>query len=180
MADEDNTTAQTTLAAPSTDSPAASSPQEPPPVQSDPPPPTDRTELIQRARAFLTSPQVRHEDASAKRRFLAEKGLTDTEIEGLLYEVVRRVLRPTLPMSQRSSRPAATACSPTSSSDSRVHLGVGGFGSSCLLWSCTSLGLPTLALVYLLYLFLASKIQAKDLFLADFLPSSSFRSLLSF
>ena len=48
-----------------------------------------------------------------------------------------------------------------------------GYSSSCLLWSCTSLGLPTLALVYLLYLFLASKIQAKDLFLADFLPISS-------
>ena len=57
-------------------------------MQSDPPP-TDRTELIQRARAFLTSPQVRHEDAVAKRRFLAEKGLTDAEIEGLLLEVVR-------------------------------------------------------------------------------------------
>ena len=91
MADEDNTTAQTTPAALSTDSPAAASPQEPPPVQSDHPPPTDRTELIQRARAFLTSPQVRHEDAVAKRRFLAEKGLTDAEIEGLLYEVVRGV-----------------------------------------------------------------------------------------
>ncbi|TFK88928.1 hypothetical protein K466DRAFT_546215 [Polyporus arcularius HHB13444] len=57
--------------------------------QADPLPPasTDRTELLQRARAFLTSPQVRHEDASAKRRFLVEKGLTDAEIEGLLYEV---------------------------------------------------------------------------------------------
>ena len=86
--------------------PAAESPPALPPPQTDSPSPapTDRAELLQRARAFLTSPQVRHEDASAKRRFLAEKGLTDTEIEGLLYEVVRRVHRPTLPMSQRSSR----------------------------------------------------------------------------
>ena len=71
------------------------------------------------------------------------------------------------------STPPSIQSSPTSSSDSRVHLGVGGYSSSCLLWSCTSLGLPTLALVYLLYLFLDSRIQAKDLFLADFLPSSS-------
>ncbi|PSR93767.1 hypothetical protein PHLCEN_2v4662 [Hermanssonia centrifuga] len=49
--------------------------------------PTDRTELIDRARIFLNSPQVRYEDPSAKRRFLAEKGLNDTEIDGLLQEL---------------------------------------------------------------------------------------------
>ncbi|RPD80921.1 hypothetical protein L226DRAFT_432864, partial [Lentinus tigrinus ALCF2SS1-7] len=88
MADEDKTAAQSPPPAPATE-PAAESSPDLPPAQSDPPPPasTDRTELIQRARAFLTSPQVRHEDATAKRRFLAEKGLTDAEIEGLLYEV---------------------------------------------------------------------------------------------
>ena len=50
---------------------------------------TDRTELLHRARTFLTSPQVQHEDVASKRRFLVEKGLTGAEIEGLLYEVVR-------------------------------------------------------------------------------------------
>ncbi len=54
--------------------------------------PTDRTELIDKARIFLNSPQVRYEDPSAKRRFLAEKGLNDTEIDGLLQELVRQIL----------------------------------------------------------------------------------------
>lgn len=49
----------------------------------------DRSELLQRAKAFLTSPQVQHEDLAAKRRFLVEKGLNDVEIEVLLREVVR-------------------------------------------------------------------------------------------
>ncbi|PCH40818.1 hypothetical protein WOLCODRAFT_162568 [Wolfiporia cocos MD-104 SS10] len=47
----------------------------------------DRTELLKKARAFLTSPQVRYEDASSKRTFLSEKGLNDLEIENLLQEV---------------------------------------------------------------------------------------------
>ncbi|KAI9000836.1 hypothetical protein BD414DRAFT_526238 [Trametes punicea] len=81
--------------------PAAETPPQLPPPQKDAPPqssatstntttiqqPEDRSELLQRARAFLSSPQVRHEDLSAKRTFLAEKGLTDVEIEGLLHEV---------------------------------------------------------------------------------------------
>jgi hypothetical protein len=50
--------------------------------------PDNRTELISRARSFLTSPQIRHEDISAKRRFLVEKGLSDAEIAGLLQELV--------------------------------------------------------------------------------------------
>ena len=48
----------------------------------------NREELIERARLFLTSPQIRHEDLFAKRRFLAEKGLSDAEIAGLLQELV--------------------------------------------------------------------------------------------
>lgn len=73
-----------------TQTPAEGPPALPPAQTESPdPPPTDRAELLQRARAFLTSPQVGHEDVSAKRRFLAEKGLTDTEIDSLLYEVVR-------------------------------------------------------------------------------------------
>ena len=49
----------------------------------------DRSELVSRARAFLTSPQVQHEDLAAKRRFLIEKGLNDAEVEALLRDVVR-------------------------------------------------------------------------------------------
>lgn len=54
----------------------------------DAPKPDDRTELLHRARAFLTSPQVQNEDVAAKRRFLVEKGLNDVEVEGLLRELV--------------------------------------------------------------------------------------------
>jgi hypothetical protein len=50
--------------------------------------PESRAGLIERARSFLTSPQIRHEDFFAKRRFLAEKGLSDAEIAGLLQELV--------------------------------------------------------------------------------------------
>ncbi|KAM5535508.1 hypothetical protein V8D89_010845 [Ganoderma adspersum] len=67
----------------------ANNPSDLPPTQAQPLPPTpvDRTELLQRARVFLTSPQVRHEDMTAKRRFLADKGLSDVEVDGLLREV---------------------------------------------------------------------------------------------
>jgi hypothetical protein len=49
----------------------------------------NRLELLEQARAFLTSPQVVHDDVAAKRRFLTDKGLTDVEITGLLNELVR-------------------------------------------------------------------------------------------
>lgn len=52
--------------------------------------PADRAELLTRARTFLTSPQVRLQDSDAKRTFLAEKGLTPSEIDQLLRELVRR------------------------------------------------------------------------------------------
>lgn len=51
-------------------------------------PAESREELIARARSFLTSPQIQHEDIFAKRRFLSDKGLNDTEINGLLQELV--------------------------------------------------------------------------------------------
>lgn len=51
--------------------------------------PEDRTQLIARARSFLTSPQVRLEDTSAKHKFLSEKGLSAGEIDELLRELVR-------------------------------------------------------------------------------------------
>ncbi|KAH9927260.1 uncharacterized protein B0H18DRAFT_1003752 [Fomitopsis serialis] len=49
-------------------------------------PNNDRTDLLDKARAFLSSPQVRHDDYTAKRRFLAEKGLDNAEISILLQE----------------------------------------------------------------------------------------------
>jgi len=51
--------------------------------------PDNRAELIERARSFLISPQIRHEDVFAKRRFLVEKGLSDPEIAGLLQGLAR-------------------------------------------------------------------------------------------
>ncbi|KAJ7167461.1 hypothetical protein C8R46DRAFT_250404 [Mycena filopes] len=51
-----------------------------------PPAQPDRGDLLTKARAFLQQPQIQHEDAISKRRFLAEKGLNDGEIEGLMRE----------------------------------------------------------------------------------------------
>jgi hypothetical protein len=61
-----------------------------PTERSSPPAPVteDRSELVQRARAFLTSPQVQHEDMAVKRRFLMDKGLNDAEVEALLRDIV--------------------------------------------------------------------------------------------
>ncbi|KAH9002260.1 hypothetical protein EDB86DRAFT_283714 [Lactarius hatsudake] len=47
----------------------------------------DRSELLDRARHFLGSPQVVHQDHESKRRFLTEKGLTEGEIQLLLREM---------------------------------------------------------------------------------------------
>ncbi|TFK55576.1 hypothetical protein OE88DRAFT_1651951 [Heliocybe sulcata] len=62
-----------------------------------PAPEDDRRELLDRARSFLLSPQVRDEDIWAKRTFLAEKGLTDPEIDGLLRELPSRAQVPQVP-----------------------------------------------------------------------------------
>jgi hypothetical protein len=48
-----------------------------------------RSELLDRARHFLSSPQVIHQDHESKRRFLSEKGLSDEEVQLLLREMVR-------------------------------------------------------------------------------------------
>ena len=55
-----------------------------------PPSPSDRSELLSRARTFLGAPEIRSQDLDAKRAFLAEKGLTSSEIELLLRELVGR------------------------------------------------------------------------------------------
>ena len=47
----------------------------------------DRSTLLSKARSFLASPQIVHQDAQAKRTFLKEKGLDDVEVESLLREV---------------------------------------------------------------------------------------------
>lgn len=52
----------------------------------------DRTELLDQARAFLSSPQVKYDDPTATRRFLAEKGLYGDEIDQLLREIVSETL----------------------------------------------------------------------------------------
>jgi hypothetical protein len=58
------------------------------------PMPDDRSELLDRARHFLSSPQVMHQDYESKRRFLAEKGLSDGEVQLLLSEMVRALIKP--------------------------------------------------------------------------------------
>ncbi|KAH0587834.1 hypothetical protein H2248_006591 [Termitomyces sp. 'cryptogamus'] len=55
----------------------------------------DRSELLSRARGFLQSPQIMHQDAVAKRQFLLEKGLNESEITGLLRQVP--IQRPAIP-----------------------------------------------------------------------------------
>lgn len=72
----------------STTTPQASSVASEPSADTPNPAPAvgDRSELLQRARAFLSSPQLAHEDLSAKRKFLADKGLDSAEIDGLLRE----------------------------------------------------------------------------------------------
>ncbi|KAJ7498668.1 hypothetical protein FB451DRAFT_1358160 [Mycena latifolia] len=51
------------------------------------PEPENRVELLTKARAFLHQPQIQREDDLAKRRFLAEKGLNEAEIQGLMREM---------------------------------------------------------------------------------------------
>ena len=67
--------------------PSAALPQSAPETQT-PVVDQDRSELLTRARSFLTSPQVQNQDAFAKYTFLAEKGLNDDEIKSLLHTLV--------------------------------------------------------------------------------------------
>ncbi|KAI0082349.1 hypothetical protein K474DRAFT_500649 [Panus rudis PR-1116 ss-1] len=57
---------------------------------------SNRHELLQRARAFLQSSQIVHEEDVAKRRFLIEKGLNEQEINFLLQEKPNTDVSPTL------------------------------------------------------------------------------------
>lgn len=69
-----------------TKEPATTKPEEnkePPSTQ-----PEDRSTLLAKARSFLASPQVQYQDINAKRAFLVEKGLNDTEIADLIRTIV--------------------------------------------------------------------------------------------
>jgi len=57
----------------------------PPPAESSP---ESRQDLLSRAQAFLTSPQIRDQDDASKRKFLTEKGLTPAEVDYLLQGIV--------------------------------------------------------------------------------------------
>jgi hypothetical protein len=50
--------------------------------------PEQRQDLLSKAQAFLTSPQIRDQDDAAKRKFLTEKGLTPAEVDYLLQGIV--------------------------------------------------------------------------------------------
>lgn len=80
------------ISAPSSDEPVTSETSTPTPDTTTPSQVEDRAALIEKAKQFLVSPQIRHEDLAAKRRFLAEKGLTDQEIVGLLQQLVNNSL----------------------------------------------------------------------------------------
>ncbi|KAF7291027.1 hypothetical protein HMN09_01281900 [Mycena chlorophos] len=67
----------------------------PKPAPPPPPPSDDRADLLTKARAFLQQPQVQREEPAAKRKFLAEKGLTPLEIEIVMSEMPK--LRPVVP-----------------------------------------------------------------------------------
>ncbi|KAF9058060.1 hypothetical protein BJ165DRAFT_103482 [Panaeolus papilionaceus] len=72
--------------------PAAQTPPTPTPSVT---PAENRLELLNKARAFLASPQVQHQDVAQKRRFLIEKGLNGTDIDNLLQTMPSQM--PTVP-----------------------------------------------------------------------------------
>lgn len=75
---------------------AMSEPTTTPPDQPQPTPapllegsgPESRQDLLSRAQAFLTSPQIRDQDDAAKRKFLTDKGLVPAEVDSLLQGIV--------------------------------------------------------------------------------------------
>ena len=50
--------------------------------------PESRQDLLSKAQAFLSSPQIRDQDDAAKRKFLTQKGLTPAEVDYLLQGIV--------------------------------------------------------------------------------------------
>lgn len=66
----------------------------------------DRTELLSRARTFLSAPEIRSQDSDAKAAFLSEKGLTRSEIDHLLRELPPPIPPRTYPPSPPSALPS--------------------------------------------------------------------------
>jgi peroxisomal membrane anchor protein 14 (PEX14) len=98
------------------------------------PPTSDRSELLDRARHFLNSPQVIDQDNESKRRFLAGKGLTDGGIQLLLRETVRPVhiyppfdtqcliVRKAFAVASRATTDVSRTCTVPSARPSRRYL----------------------------------------------------------
>ncbi|KAI6105907.1 hypothetical protein F5141DRAFT_1196802 [Pisolithus sp. B1] len=63
------------------------------------------SELISRARTFLSAPEIRSQDLDAKAAFLSEKGLTKSEIDHLLRELPPPIPPRTYPPSPPSRPP---------------------------------------------------------------------------
>jgi hypothetical protein len=70
-----------------------------------PQPSANRSELIARARTFLSTPHIRSQDDISKHAFLVEKGLTQDEIHSLLREIPPPVPPRTYPQPPPSNLP---------------------------------------------------------------------------
>ncbi|KAG1783061.1 hypothetical protein EV702DRAFT_958786 [Suillus placidus] len=70
-----------------------------------PQPSVDRSELIARARTFLSTPHIRSQDDTSKHAFLVEKGLAQDEIHSLLREIPPPVPPRTYPQPPPSNLP---------------------------------------------------------------------------
>jgi len=86
--------------------------------------PINRSELLSRARTFLSTPHIRSQDNAAKHAFLVEKGLTQDEIDLLLREIVSHCLCNCFSQvahQRLATINSATDVSPTSSIQSPKH-----------------------------------------------------------
>ncbi|KAG1873768.1 hypothetical protein DFJ58DRAFT_676805, partial [Suillus subalutaceus] len=70
-----------------------------------PQPSINRSELIAKARTFLSTPHIRSQDNTSKHAFLVEKGLTQDEIHSLLREIPPPVPPRTYPQPPPSNLP---------------------------------------------------------------------------
>ncbi|OAX44025.1 hypothetical protein K503DRAFT_852908 [Rhizopogon vinicolor AM-OR11-026] len=67
--------------------------------------PINRSELISRARTFLSTPHIRSQDNASKHAFLVDKGLTQDEIDSLLREIPPPIPPRTYPQPPLSNLP---------------------------------------------------------------------------
>ncbi|KAG2064264.1 hypothetical protein BDR04DRAFT_1137438 [Suillus decipiens] len=70
-----------------------------------PQPPINRSELIVKARTFLSNPHIRSQNDTSKHAFLVDKGLTQDEIHSLLREIPPPVPPRTYPQPPPSNLP---------------------------------------------------------------------------